>query len=64
MKSLVEALCSDQCAGRRPGTPGGREARRLVVEALRSAGLDPREQAVPGCNGANVLAQIPGDADR
>lgn len=64
MRSLVENLCSDVCAGRKPGTPGGREARRLVVEAFRGAGLDPHEQEVPGCKGANVLAEIRGDIDR
>lgn len=64
MRELVEALCSDECAGRAPGTPGGRAARRLVVEALRDAGLDPFEQEVPGCRGANVLATIPGETDR
>ena len=64
MKALVEALCSDECAGRAPNTPGGRAARRIVVEALRDAGLDPFEQEVPKCRGANVLATIPGDIDR
>lgn len=55
----MTSLCSDACAGRRTGTAGGREARRLVVEALRRAGLDPHEQAIPGNGGANVLATIP-----
>src|SRR5262245_1984328 len=64
MRTLVEALCSDRCAGRRPGTPGGREARRIVTEALRDAGLDPHEQEVPRCKGANVLCELPGDSDR
>jgi hypothetical protein len=64
MRGLIEALCSDECAGRRPGTPGGERARRIVVDALRDAGLDPREQPVPGCGGANVLATIAGDVDR
>lgn len=32
--------------------------------ALREAGLDPFEQDVPGCRGANVLARIDGDTDR
>jgi hypothetical protein len=64
MRSLTEALCSPPCAGRKPGTPEGRAARALVTDALRGAGLDPFEQEVPGCNGANVLAQIPGDIDR
>jgi Zn-dependent M28 family amino/carboxypeptidase len=64
MRSLVEALCSDRCAGRKPGTPGGQEARGLVKDALQRAGLDPYEQEVPGCRGANVIAKIAGDIDR
>ncbi len=63
-RALVEALCDDACAGRRPGTPGGLRARSLVIEALRAGGLDPVEQPAPGCGGANVLATIPGDIDR
>lgn len=35
-----------------------------MVDALREAGLDPVEQAAPGCGGANVLATIPGSIDR
>lgn len=64
LRDLVHALCSVECAGRAPGTPGGVLARRLVVDALRDAGLDPGEQPVPGCNGANVIATIPGEVDR
>lgn len=64
MRTLVEALCSDRCGGRAPGTPGGLAARALVVEALRTHGFDPVEQPVPGCNGANVLAALPGGVDR
>jgi hypothetical protein len=64
VRKLVEALCSDECAGRRPGTPGGEAARALIVEAMRDAGLDPFEQEVPGCKGANVLATLPGKIDR
>jgi Zn-dependent M28 family amino/carboxypeptidase len=63
-RALVESLCSDACAGRRSGTPGGRLARAHVVDALRAAGLDPREQPAPGCGGANVVATIPGAVDR
>jgi Zn-dependent M28 family amino/carboxypeptidase len=36
----------------------------VVRDALRDAGLDPFEQAVPGCGGANVLAKIEGDDKR
>ena len=64
MRALVETLCSDRCAGRAPGTPEGLEARRAVTSALREVGLDPFEQLVPGCRGANVLANIPGEIDR
>jgi hypothetical protein len=64
MRSMVAELCSEACAGRAPGTREGLAARRVVVEALRAAGLDPYEQDVPGCRGANVLAKIDGDVDR
>src|SRR5262245_35145565 len=62
MKTLVEALCSDECAGRAPGTPGGLAARRIVLEAFRDAGLRPVEQRI--AVGANVLASLPGRTDR
>jgi hypothetical protein len=61
---LIQALCSPACAGRRPGTAEGLAARKVVIRALRDAGLDPYEQPVEGCGGANVLATIPGDDPR
>ena len=64
MRSIVEALCSKRCAGRKPGTPEGIAARLEVASALRDAGLDPFEQEVPACRGANVIATLPGDIDR
>jgi Zn-dependent M28 family amino/carboxypeptidase len=64
MRELVDLLCSDDCAGRAPGTPGGRLARSHVINALRSSGLDPFEQPIPQHGGANVLAKIPGSSDR
>lgn len=64
MRELIERLCSPECAGRRPGTKEGTAARRVVTAALRDAGLDPFEQRVEGCGGANVLAKIRGDVDR
>jgi hypothetical protein len=64
VKELVDALCSDECAGRGAGTPGGRAARRIVVQALRDAGLDPAEQPVPACGGGNILAALPGETGR
>ena len=59
MRELVEALCSERCAGRAPGTPGGREGRRIIADALAAGGLAVSEQAVPGCEGANLLSAIP-----
>lgn len=48
MRDLVQSLCAPECAGRAPGTAGGAAARALILQALRGAGLDPFEQAVPG----------------
>lgn len=63
-RTLVAALCSDPCAGRRTGTPGSALARRHIVDALRARGLDPVEQAAPRCDGVNVIATVKGDIDR
>ena len=62
MKQLVEALCSDECEGRAPGTPGGLSARAIVMEGFRDAGLSPEEQKI--AVGANVLASVPGTTER
>jgi Zn-dependent M28 family amino/carboxypeptidase len=35
-----------------------------VVEAFREAGLEPVEQPVPGCGGANVLGSLRGEHER
>ncbi|MDB5218691.1 MAG: Peptidase [Myxococcaceae bacterium] len=64
MKPLVEQLCSRECAGRAPGTPGGLRARSLIRDALREAGTDPIEQAIGASKGANLVATLPGDTDR
>lgn len=64
MRALVEALCSDECAGRATGTAGGDAARHLVRDAFREVGLDAIEQAVPRARGGNILATIPGAIDR
>lgn len=64
LRSFIESLCSHQCAGRAPGTAGGKAARALVMEAFREAGLEPMEQPVPGCGGANVLASLRGEEER
>ncbi len=64
MRTLIERLCADDCAGRATGTAGGLLARSIVVDALRGAGLDPHEQALPDIGGANVLATVRGSLDR
>jgi hypothetical protein len=64
IRSVVDALCSPACAGRRSGTPEGDAARDVVVRAMRDAGLDAFEQPAPACGGANVLARIEGDDPR
>jgi Zn-dependent M28 family amino/carboxypeptidase len=63
-KDLVERLCSRECAGRGAGTLGGIRARAIVVDALRSAGLDPFEQRIGNTTATNVLAVSKGDVDR
>lgn len=64
LQQTVKELCSDVCAGRAPGTIGGKTARAVVIEELNKAGCVPREQPVPGCDGANVLAEVKGDGER
>jgi Zn-dependent M28 family amino/carboxypeptidase len=64
LRADLEALCGDACAGRAPGTEGGRVARALVRARLTAAGLTPHEQQVPGCRGANVIAHVPGTSER
>jgi Zn-dependent M28 family amino/carboxypeptidase len=64
MRELVDELCSDACAGRATGTPGGERAREVVKAALRDAGLDPAEQPIPRNRGVNLLATLEGDSDR
>jgi Zn-dependent M28 family amino/carboxypeptidase len=60
MRELVSALCSDACAGRKPGTPGGLLARSLVREELSKLGLEVREQPIARIGGANLIVELPG----
>jgi hypothetical protein len=60
----LDALCSDVCAGRAPGTPGAEVARALLRDALRDVGLTVQEQALPECGGVNLLVHVPGGRDR
>ncbi len=64
LQQTVAALCSETCAGRAPGTAGGQAARAVVLDAFTRAGCAAKEQPVPGCSGANVLAEMKGDAAR
>jgi hypothetical protein len=36
----------------------------VVLDAMRGAGLDVEEQAIPGVGGANLIARVPGRVDR
>jgi hypothetical protein len=58
LRRFVDLLCSDECAGRAAGSPGGARARAIIREGFAAAGLAPTEQPVPGCGGANVIAVI------
>ncbi|MCG8423367.1 MAG: M28 family peptidase [Proteobacteria bacterium] len=67
IESLVRYLCSAECAGRAPGTPGGMAARARIVREFERAGVEPAGtdgylQAVPDC-GANILSRIEGSGD-
>lgn len=70
IRALVDFLCSRECLGRAPGTPGGRLARDRVQQEFVAAGLEPAAadggwlQAVPGCVGHNVLGRIDGKGQR
>ena len=64
IRTLVEGLCSDECAGRAPGTPGGRAARKLLVEAFADARVEVAERPVPFARGANLVGLLPGTIDR
>ncbi|MEZ4338526.1 MAG: M28 family peptidase [Sandaracinaceae bacterium] len=64
MRRLVEEPCSDACAGGRRGRRGRACAAARDRRAPRAEGLDPFEQAIPRCRGANVLTEIHGHIDR
>lgn len=60
MKDLIANLCSDECAGRKPGTKGGLLARALVRAELEKLGLRVKEQPIARISGANLVAELPG----
>ena len=65
MRSDVEFLASDECAGRAPGTPGGLLAREFVETRMTDLGLKPQgvsgfRQPIPPIGGANLIGTIPG----
>lgn len=65
MREFVAFLCSRECAGRLPGSPGGIAARRRIVSEFESIGLTPAGDSggwlheIAGV-GANVLGAIEG----
>ena len=74
----VAYLCSDACAGRRPGTPEGRAAREYIAATMGALGLVPAGepdrsatadgpsylQSLDAIEGANVLGLLPGAGPR
>jgi Zn-dependent M28 family amino/carboxypeptidase len=66
MRETVERLCSDEMAGRRPGTAGGAAAARFVESRFTAIGLDPAgeqgyRQPIGPIGGVNLLGAVPGD---
>jgi hypothetical protein len=64
IRRTVETLCSEQCAGRRPGTPGSDAARAFLRRELEALGLQPYEQPVPASGATNLLVKLPGRTER
>ena len=75
----VAYLCSDACAGRRPGTPEGRAAREYIAATMEALGLVPAGepadspvtpdgpsylQSLEAIEGANVLGLVPSAGPR
>ena len=64
IRELVEFLCAPECAGRLPGTAGGRRARDRIRDGFQTLGLTPAApdgsflQPVPGCGGHNVVGRL------
>jgi hypothetical protein len=71
IRSLVEFLCSRECLGRAPGTPGSAVARERIVAELAATGVEPAGERgwlheVPRC-GWNIVGRVAGSgthADR
>lgn len=65
LQSDVEFLTSDACAGRAPGTDGGRLARGVAIDRFTDLGLAPAGEGghiheIPSIGGANILARVEG----
>jgi len=63
---ITELLASDEMGGRNEGSPGSEAARELILERLRSCGIDPAgdsgyEQRVVGSKCVNLIGQVPGN---
>jgi len=65
LEADVGFLCSEECAGRAPGTVGGGIAAGFVESRMRDLGLEPAgedgfRQPIPPINGASILGALPG----
>lgn len=65
LRATVEALCTEVCLPRLPGSPRGRRARALLEAAFGDLGLEPvgaagYAHAIPGIGGANLVGVLSG----
>ncbi len=68
LEADVEFLCSAECAGRAPGTPGGILAAGFVESRMRDLGLEPAgehgfRQPIPPIGGASILGALRGKGE-
>jgi hypothetical protein len=68
LRDFTTILADDALEGRDEGTPGGDEARRILIEKLTECGVEGAgasgfEQPITGGDGTNVIGRVTGTAD-